>query len=357
MYYLDQRYASPLTVIRREAMLPEEALGNVRTTVGKRVDVRDVVANGVVPSRYIVLNGLDFFNLRKPEQLDELMLVERGDVVEPKQAVAGKRADRGKRMFSPVRGLLSRVIDGRIILQEMPDVMDVEAGVRGRVINVEPGRGVVIEAIGAQTQGVWGNGNRVIGLLRLEPADGLASVDPDSLEQRYAGVVALTRRPLSPEAFTVLEEQNIAGVVAPSMDATLMPRALAWEGALILTEGFGSSRMSTVVYNMLSEFAEQVATLDAYTPSRFETRTPEVIINVGDREAKPTPPNVMLALRENMTVRVTREPHTGITGKILSLPKSPVRLPNGLRVPCAQVELVSGEKTFVPIANLEVLGR
>jgi hypothetical protein len=357
MYYPDQRYASPLTVIRREAMLPAEALGNVRTAIGKRVDVRDVVANGVIPSRYIVLDAMTFFNLLKPEQLDDLMLVKRGDVIEVDQAIAGKRKDRGKRLLSPVRGILSRVLEGRVILQEMPDVLDVEAGVRGRVIHVEPGRGVIVEAIGAQTQGVWGNGNRVIGLLRVEPSDGLESIDPDSLEQRYAGVIALTRRSLTPAAFDVIVEQSIAGVIAPSMDATLIPRTVNWPGALLLTDGFGSSRMSTVIYNMLNDFAEQVATLDAYTPSRFETRTPEVIINVSDREAKPTPPNVMLALRENLTVRVTRDPYLGLTGKVIGLPKSPVRLPNGLRVPCAQVELVSGEKTFVPIANLEVLGR
>jgi len=56
-------------------------------------------------------------------------------------------------------------------------------------------------------------------------------------------------------------------------------------------------------------------------------------------------------------VRMIREPYMGQTGIILDLPKAPVLLDNGLRVPCAQVELVAGDKLFVPLANLEVLGR
>jgi len=58
-----------------------------------------------------------------------------------------------------------------------------------------------------------------------------------------------------------------------------------------------------------------------------------------------------------MTVRMLREPNMGQTGRILDLPKSPILLDNGLRVLCAQVELVAGEQLYVPLANLEVLSR
>jgi hypothetical protein len=356
MYYPDQRYAASLTVIRREAMLPEEALGNVRASEGQRVDIRDVVVNGVIPSQYIILDVMAHFGLKKESQLDDYLQVGRGDVVDAEEPVAYKSA-RGKKLIAPARGIVSQITGGRIILQEMPDIIDVEAGVRGRVIQVEPGRGVVIEAIGAQTQGVWGNGRRLIATMRAEPAEGLENIQADSLEQRYAGTIVLTRKPLQAAAFAVMDEQLLAGVVAPSMDASLIERALNWDGALLLTEGFGDIRMSSVVFNMLQDFSDQAVTLDAHTPGRFETRTPEVIINVNDRNANPTPPNVQLSLRNGMTVRVTRAPHLGLTGKVADLPKLPTLLPNGLRVPCAKVELVSGETAHIPVANLEVLGR
>ena len=85
---------------------------------------------------------------------------------------------------------------------------------------------------------------------------------------------------------------------------------------------------------------------------------PEVIVNVPfKRTDRPSRPNTMLSLRPDMNVRITREPYLGLTGRIVHLPKSPVLLDNGLRVPSAQVELVVGETVFVPLVNLEVLGR
>lgn len=358
MYYPDQRYASELTVIRREALLPDEAVGTLRTTEGKDVDFRDVVANGVVPSRYIILDVMAAFGLRRAEAAEKLLLVSQGDVVKEDQALAGKSADRGKRLLSPVRGVVARIAEGRIIVQAMPGVVDVQAGVRGKVIQVTPGRGAVVQAVGAQIQGVWGNGQMHIATLRVEPDGGVETVAPDSLERRYAGAIVLTRRPLTARAFDVVDEQNFAGVIAPSMDASLIERALAFEGAILLTEGFGSTRMNVAVFNLLQKFEGNPVTLDAYQPSRWETRTPEVVANVSTRgEKKPTAPNPMLALRPGMNVRCTREPHQGLTGKVAVVHSTPVLLDNGLRVPCARVELVSGETADVPLANLEVLGR
>lgn len=359
MYYPDQRYVSELTVIRREALLPEEAIGTIRVMEGKRVDIRDIVANGVIPSRYVILNVAEFFNVRKKEKLAELLQVKAGDVIEENQVIAGKSLERGKRLLSPIKGMVARIEDDgrRVILQELPDLLDVEAGVRGRVMHVEPGRGVIIEAVGAQTQGVWGNGKNVIASFRDEPSTGLETIVSDSLEQRYNGTIVLTRFPLTANGFRVIRVQGITGVIAPSMDSSLIPLAQASNAAILLTEGFGNIRMSKTVHDILKGFTENVVTLDAYMPSRFETRTPEVIININPRDAKPTPPNLQLALREGMTVRVTRAPHLGLTGKVVALPKHPVKLPNGLRVPSARVELISGETADIPVANLEVLGR
>lgn len=358
MFYPDQRAASPLTIIRREVNLPDEAVGVVRTSEGKRVDVRDIIANGVIPAGCVIVEAARFFGLKKPEALEDLMLVQKGDVVDDKKPLAGKNPNRGKRLFSPIRGVVSDVIDGRIILQEIPQLLDLEAGVRGRVTQVNQGRGVVIEAVGGHIQGIWGNNRRIIATLRIEPEGGLNQQLGDVLEMRYMGAVVVTRSPLTRRTFRVMEEQNFAGIIAPSMDASLRSLALKMEAVVLLTEGFGNIRMSAVTFNMLNEHEGQQATVDAQNPNRWETRRPEVIISVATKEGqRPSRPNVMLTLRTGMTVRVTREPFMGQTGNILDLPKMPTLLDNGLRVPCAQVELVAGETIFVPLANLEVLAR
>jgi hypothetical protein len=358
MYYPDQRYASALTVIRRECVLPEDVLGTVRIAEGKRVDIRDVVANGVTPTRYVILDAMDALKLRKPEALEGLMLVEPGEVVDAQQALAGKSPTRGRRVFAPFRGIVVRLDRGRIILQEIPEVIDLQAGVRGRIARIYPGRGVSVEAVGGLVQGVWGNNRRTIATLRIEPEAGLASILSADFEMRYAGALVVTRQPLTSAGLEIMAEQSFAGIVAPSMDAGLRDAALEASGAILLTEGFGTMRMSVTVFNLLEEMEGHQVTIDAQMPSRWEPHSPALIINVPVKgDERPSRPNVMLSLRPGIMVRITRAPHAGSTGRVVDLPKSLTLLDNGLRVPCAQVELVTGEVVFVPLANLEVLGR
>jgi hypothetical protein len=155
-----------------------------------------------------------------------------------------------------------------------------------------------------------------------------------------------------------MEEKGLAGVIAPSMDTSLIDQALAMKSAIMLTEGFGDMTMGYNVYNLLSEYDGHQVIVDAHLPNRWEVRAPEVIVNLAPKEGEiPARPNIMLTLREGMNVRVTRAPYAGLTGLVVDLPESPVLLDNGLRIRCAQVELVIGETVFVPLTNIEVLGR
>lgn len=358
MYYPEQRYVSPLTVIRRECRLPEEAIGTVSVKQNVRVDVHDIVARGVIPSRYYILDAVQFFKLRKPDALDKLLFVDVKDVVQQGDLLAGKRENRGRRLFSPVQGVVVAIKNGRIILQEMPEVIDLPAGVRGRVVRVLPERGVNIETIGARVQGVWGNNRTAISVLRLLPETRLENLPEESLGVRYTGTTMLTRASLTEKGLQRAEARGLTGVIAPSMESALVEMALESHVVVVLTEGFGGMYMSHAVYNLLAEFDGDQIILDARKPERWEVRAPEIIVNIVPPEGEaPSRPNIMLTLREGMTVRVTRAPYAGLTGTVLDLPQLPVLLDNGLRIQCAQVELVIGETVFVPLANLEVLGR
>ncbi|MBZ0301722.1 MAG: hypothetical protein K8J31_18390, partial [Anaerolineae bacterium] len=123
-------------------------------------------------------------------------------------------------------------------------------------------------------------------------------------------------------------------------------------------EGFGDIRMRNSVLNILNNFVGRQGMLDAFLPNRWEARRPEVIINVSrGGSTHPQRPNPDLTLQAGTQVRLTRPPYAGQVGKILNLPKTPYLLDNGLRVPCAQIALVTGESVLVPLANLEVLGK
>jgi hypothetical protein len=357
-YYPDQRHVLEMSTIQREQSLPEDAIGSVDVRQGASVNLRDVVARGRLPSRYVMVEAAEYLRLKNPDDLLEHMLVKIGDPVEVKAPLAGLPNQRGRRVLAPVGGYVADVVDGRIILQIEPEEVELEAGLDGQVVKVQPGRGVVIETYGSVVQGAWGNNRRVIGTLKVEPDAGIERLYGEDLDIQFRGAIVITRRPLRATGLQVLEDQNLGGIIAPSMEAGLIEAVLGVKGAIMLTEGFGSLRMSGLILNSLSGFAGRQATLDAVLPNRWQGRRPEVIVNPSGRgAARAVRPNVNQALQVGSSVRLTRIPHAGEVGTVVNLPKMPILLDNGLRAICAEVETVTGEKVTVPLVNIEVFGK
>jgi hypothetical protein len=358
MYFPEHRHMMAWAAVRRERLLPENAIGMVEARKGQHVNLREVVARGSIPSRYVFVDVAPVFRRKPDADISDLTFVSVGENVEEGQPIAGRLPTKGRRVFSPVKGVIVQIANGRVVIQETPEVVEVEAGLVGQVIAVESSRGVVIESFGALIQGVWGNNRRLIGPLRIEPEDGIESVTDNSLDRQFAGAIVVTRRPLKSITLHALEGTTFGGIIAPSMDASLYDRALDLSTAIILTEGFGDIRMSPSMFSLLENFVGRQTTLDAVLPNRWDGRRPEIFVNLPPKAGeRPPQPNLNTVLQAGMTVRLTRDPHAGVVGQITHLPKTPQLLENGLRVLCAQVDLVTGEKMLVPLANLEVFGR
>jgi hypothetical protein len=355
MYYPKQRYSAELARIQRQTLLPEGAVGNIQVETGQIVDVRDTVARGMIPAQHVILNAAQELGIR-PDKLNEWLLVNLRGRVEAGQAVAGKDATRGKRVFSPINGIVIAVDEGRVIIQETPQIIKLDAGVRGRVTQVIEGRGVAIEARGAILQGVWGNDRNVIAVVRWEPErDGLDKIPLESLDTTYKNEVVITRSPITATSLDIAVARGFAGIIAPSMSASLIEPVLQASFAVMLTEGFGSMPMSAAVVYLLRQFNGAQGMLDAAQPRRFAERRAELVIN------RPTTGSLSdtteaVPLAEGMRVRITRDPYAGVLGTVVELPSHPVVLENGLRVKCAYVEIMAGQEVAVPLANLEVAG-
>ena len=356
-YYPEQRHMLAKTTIRRERLLPDNSKGEVIVNSGARVSLEQTVARGATPSPYTLIDAGRYFNLKNFDALFDLLDVRVGEQVMVDDVLASKPGRRGKKLLSPISGTVIEIAQGRIVLQELSPTIELEAGLNGNVVSVRKGRGVVIEAYGAVLQGVWGNGRRAIAVVRIEPGAGLENIYGDVIDTQYRGQIVVTRRSLKRVSFQVIEDQAFSGVIAPSMEPDLIETALKCRAAILLTEGFGSQKMSNTVSTFLDEVEGRQGTLDAVLPAPLETRRPEIILNVpiepGDR---PSAPNVNAILQIGREVRLTRGDSAGMIGRIISLPKDPVSLDNGLHVPGAEVELVTGGKVTVPLANIESSG-
>ncbi|MEL7436640.1 MAG: hypothetical protein AAFN11_22055, partial [Chloroflexota bacterium] len=321
---------------------------------GSIVDVRETIASGRVPARNIIIDATKELGLRDPAELNELMLVRLRTLVSEGKAIAGKEPDRGKRILAPMEGIVVYVGEGRIIMQETPEIIELEAGVRGQVVQVLGNRGVAIEATGGVVQGVWGNDRTVIASVRFEPLDGLESLSADDLDTTYRGDIVVTKTPLTARKLRIAAGQAFAGLIAPSMDASLIPRALNSKMAIMLTTGFGDFRIRRNAMNVLEAYENYQAALDAALPQRFDDRRAELVFHQHTREEIPTAYGIPLEV--GLFVRITSDPYAGRGGEIVELPSQLVRLENGLRVRGAYVEIGVDEIVPVPLANLELAG-
>lgn len=354
-YYPDQRQMLPLTLIRRERMLPDGA-GDARleTSIGARVGLRDILVKGAYPAPVHLLDGMELLRLRRASDLTDLLSVVAGDRVEAGQVVARKGR---RKVQSPVAGMVTLIEHGRILIEEDPAMVEMTAGVNGQVLEVDPTRGVVVETYGALLQGVWGNGKRALGSLRFEPNAGLDAAG-DALGMQYRGAIVVTKRRLKAAGIALMESQGVAGLIAPGMESDLLETALRAPGPILLLEGFGTARLNPALQQFLTDLEGKQATLDAAVPSLTAPHRPEIIVNVPlPAIDRPAPPVVQLALQAGMPVRVMRSDGSSISAQILGLPEDPQVLENGLRVLCAQVELITGERMPIPLANIEVFGR
>lgn len=354
-YYLDQRHMIPLALIRRERLLPEDADGRIEVKVGNRVSLHDVIARAELPAPYVLVDAAKFFRLRKPDDVIDLLKVDPGDRVERGEVIAVKGR---RKLKAPIDGRFMGVEEGLAVFQEIEETLNLLAGLNGQVIEVKRERGVVIETSGAVLQGVWGNGKSAVGTLKIEPVNGLEQIRGDLLEMQFRGALVVTRGALTQSSLQLMDEFGISGIIAPGFAPSLLPQVIAAPGAVLITEGFGAQRMSSSSLAFLDGLDGQPATLDAHMPAAPEPRRPELIVNVALRSAAHSvPPQLDATARPGLTVRVTSGTHAGAVGRISSLPKTPQMLDNGLRVVCASVELTSGERVTVPLANIEFIGQ
>jgi hypothetical protein len=194
-YYPEHRFITDMTIIERKLRLPEEGIGQIQAAEGQRVDIRDAVARVMMPSPYVIIPAAKILGLRDPESLSRFMLVKNRVRVSEKDAIAGKDAKRGKRVFAPMNGIVVHVGDGKIIMQATPEVRNIDAGLRGRIARIDLPDTLHLEGSGGLIQGVWGNGRDVIAVMHMEPSQGIESIALNALDTTYRSEIIVTTRP------------------------------------------------------------------------------------------------------------------------------------------------------------------
>ncbi len=159
---------STRTVVRKIRRLPLQ--GEVVVASGDRVGPDTVVAETYLPGPVHNVNVSNALAIA-PEDVPECMRKQPDDAVDKGDMIAESKGIFGlfkSSVRSPVTGTVELVseVTGQVLIREPSVPIRIKAYIDGRVTEVLPGEGVVVETVGASIQGIFGIGGEVHAPLR-----------------------------------------------------------------------------------------------------------------------------------------------------------------------------------------------
>jgi len=355
-------------VVRRERRLPLK--GEVLVAAGAEVAPDTVVARTRLPGNVQTVNLAAKLSV-DPAKAASTLVVPLGSQVQKGQVIASAKAMFGlmkNQVESPADGTVESVsaVTGQLILREPPIPVEVQAYVRGRIAEVLPDEGVVVESSGAFLQGIFGVGGETFGPVAVAVASADAVLQPADLLPEHRGKVVVGGAYVAHDTLMRAREVGVAAVVVGGFDDRDLRRLLGRDlgvaitgqeelgFTLVLTEGFGRIPMADRTFRLLTEHVGQIASVSGATQIRAGVMRPEILIpRDGSRGAGATE-DLEGGLELGALIRVIRQPYFGRLGRVVELPPELVALDTEAHVRVLRVAFTEpDEVAVVPRANIE----
>ena len=369
-------YTPGLTVssavrLRRRRLLPME--GEVLVEEGDYVDAEQVVATAELPGDIHPINVVGRLGIR-PADIEEYMLKDEGDEVEADEPLAETNpwiSLLKTTCRAPVDGTVDNISDvtGQVMLREPPRHIDLAAYLRGKVTEVLPDEGVVVESNGALVQGIFGIGGECYGTLRVVADGPCDMVEPGDLDEEYEDCILVCGSLVGAELVDAACEVGVSALVAGGMRAADLRKVVGCDIgvavtgteqvglSVILTEGFSRLPIAEDTFSLLQSLEGREASANGTTQIRAGVQRPEVVVpGRADEESHEEPGAGAHGLREGDRVRVIRAPYFGATGTVRKLVEEPQTIESEASVRVLELETSDGRTLTVPRTNTEVIG-
>ncbi len=358
---------SASTVIRKTRRLPLK--GDVVVQQGDLDEPDTVVARTEIPGVLRTIRAAEILGC-DPDEVPGNLQIQQGDRVAHGQLLAQARSFFGlfkSECKSPVEGVVELIspVTGHIGVRDKPTPVEVSAYVRGRIAEVLPGEGVVVETKGAFIQGIFGVGGERRGILRMAVQDPVQPITEEDVLPEHQGLVLAGGSNVSGAALRRASDVGVAGIVVGAIiDRDLIDFlgydiGVAITGhepinlTLIVTEGFGTIRMAERTFRLLRALEGQLASINGATQIRAGVLRPEVVVPHTE-EGIEEQPRASQELTVGTPIRVIREPYFGRLGTVAGLPPELQEIPSGASVRVLEADL-DGEQVTVPRANVEII--
>ncbi len=352
---LAQTRVLPLARIRRERTLKWR--GEVLVAMGARLGALDVVARSDTAGQLSPIPLARY--LRLPESALEKHIVKPpGEQVAARDVIASKPELFGtlQRVYrAPGAGRVAALRGSWLALDLIDQPFELKALYRGTVVNVLPHVGVVIEAVGAVVQGVWGAGGEGYGVLKKMVDSPSGILDGDKIDVVSRGAILIAGAGVTEETIRRAARERVAGLIVGGLTPPLRDLAATLMLPTLVTDGLGECPMSAPIFELLTSRNGDEASINTFAGTRTAAR-PEVFIPAmaSGGGATALPPATLVA-EVGARVRVTAGPGGGSIGQISEVPASPRALDSGVTAWGAEVTLGTGERVFVPWENLELI--
>ena len=353
---------------RARRVLPTQ--GEVRVALGDRVQGSTVVAETFLEGEVAPMKVANLLACQ-PRDLSGLMLKRIGEAVAKDEVIARSKGVFGlmkTEVKASAAGTIESVSDssGLVLIRGPRQPVQVLAHMPGRVVEVLPAEGAVIEADAALIQGIFGVGGEVRGPIALACRAPEEELHEDLIRPEMKGCVIVGGARMTATAIARAKDVGALAVVSGGIDDADLRDFLGHDlgvaitGSekcgltLIITEGFGEIAMARRTFELLAGHQGREACVNGATQIRAGVMRPEVVIPF-DRAPATVGAHATAdgELSIGSAVRIIRDPHFGLIGKVAGLPERPALLDSGSRARVLEVSLERGGTVTVPRANVE----
>jgi len=348
----------PAIKVLRERRLPIK--GQVLVKSGDAVAPSTPVARAEQPGEVVAVKVAAILGV-DPAEVPRLLKVKMGDMVKEGQLLAESRFFFGlfkSELKSPASGRVEywSEVTGNLGIRLPPRPIEITAFLGGRVAEIFPGEGAMVEATAAVVQGVLGVGGESSGEVVLfdgasvlKTAQGKIAVYPGVISReminmaRTGGAAGLLGASIADEDLTYYVHEEIGAAVTGEEEVPF---------PLVVTEGLGKLDMPARTIEVLKLMSGKTGAISGRTQIRAGAVRPELVVPVeATAEAEE---ETAFALAVGKKVRLLRPPYFGQVGEVVDVPHTEEEIPTGARVPVVRVK-TGAETVTVPRANVELL--
>lgn len=367
-------YTPGLTVsgditVRRTRRLPIK--GEVLVKEGDLVTPEQVVARANLPGVLQTIKLADKLSVDANE-IKSFFRLKEGDPIEKDQVVAETKGLFGmfkNTVTSEYSGTVESVseVTGSVLVREPPIPVDVTAYIRGRVADVMPEEGAVIEMRGAMVQGIFGIGGERVGTIHVAVSGPDQVLHADNIHEEHRGKILVGGSGFTLDALAKADKLGVIGLVAGGIKDSDLIEYLGYDIGvaitgqeatgltLVVTEGFGFLNMAKRTFDLLHSLEGKEASINGATQIRAGVIRPELIVplDLGSKSAADAAGGGELKI--GTSIRVIREPYFGMLGNVTELPAQLVTVESGTEVRVLKAKLEGGDEVVVPRANVEIM--